>query len=98
MGPDRARGNHQRQETPFLGIEMDAKDDHVLITAIMPKSPAEKAGLKANDLILKFDDRDVEGPTGLATFVRASKPGDQVTFEIRRGEEILKLKVQIGKR
>ncbi len=63
------------KSTPYVGIEMDIKDNHVLITSVMPKSPAEKAGLKANDLVLKFDDKDVNGTDELATFVRSGKPG-----------------------
>jgi serine protease Do len=86
------------KNTPYIGIEMDTKDNHVLITAVTPKSPAEKAGLKANDLVLKFDDKEVDGPNGLATLVRSKKAGDRVVIEVRRGDEVLNLRVEIGKR
>ena len=83
---------------PFLGIQMETKDDRVIIKAVTAGSPAEKAGLKVDDLILKFEDREVDGPTALSKLIQMRKAGDRVTLEIRRGEENLTLKVEIGKR
>jgi len=83
---------------PFLGVTTMLKDDAVVVQEVSPGSPAEKAGLKANDVILKFGDKDVNDPGALTKLVQSRKTGDQVVVEIRRGEETLKLKVEIGKR
>jgi S1-C subfamily serine protease len=68
------------------------------VTAVTAGSPAEKAGLKANDVICKFDDKEITAPAGLTKLIQAKKAGDVVMLEILRGEETLKLKVEIGKR
>lgn len=83
---------------PFLGIQMEAKRDQVIIKPVTPNSPAEKAGLKVEDIVLKFETTEITEPMALSKLIQARKAGDQVLLEIRRGEETLKLKVEIGKR
>jgi serine protease Do len=82
----------------YIGVTTEARDDKVVVTEVAPNSPAEKAGFKVEDIIVKFDDRDVPGPLKLAELVRGHKAGDRVVVEIRRGEENLRLKVEIGRR
>ena len=83
---------------PFIGVTLDPKGDGCVIMTVSPGSPAEKAGLKANDVILKFDSKDVATAAALPKLIQARKAGDQVVLEIRRGEETLALKLEIGKR
>jgi serine protease Do len=83
---------------PFLGVQSKQTPDGCRIEAVTPGSPAEKAGLKAKDIILKFDSKDVTDTAPLRRLVLAKKAGDTVVLEIRRGEETLNLKVEIGKR
>jgi serine protease Do len=84
--------------TPYIGIEMDNKDGRVLVVAVEKGSPADKAGLQANDIVVSFDGKDVSDYAGLAMMVRAKRAGDQVVLEIRRGDETLTLKIRIGQR
>jgi len=49
-------------------------------------SPAAKAGLVADDIILHLNDKDVDGPTPAAQIIRALKPGDKLTVKAKRGE------------
>ncbi len=83
---------------PYLGVQNMQKDDGCHITVVTPGSPAEKAGLKANDIIVKFDGKQVTAAAPLPTLINAKKAGDTIVLEIRRGEETLSLKVEIGKR
>ena len=78
--------------------EADATNDKVgaRIEAVTPGSPADKAGLKAGDIITRFDgtalggvaaeEDDESGPgMKLIDLARALDPGDTVQVEYRRG-------------
>lgn len=56
--------------------------------AIIPGSPADKAGLVENDIILEADGVKISTDTSLSTIVRQKKVGDTITLKIlHRGEE-----------
>jgi carboxyl-terminal processing protease len=46
-----------------IGAEVQLKDNHVIIVAPLDGTPAQKAGLKPGDIILKVDGVDVTGQT-----------------------------------
>lgn len=58
------------------------------ISQVLSGSAAEKAGLKAGDLVLKIDGVSVTTPTRLADAIAEKKPGDAVTVVyLRNGKE-----------
>jgi serine protease Do len=83
---------------PFLGVQTDFQREACVILAVTPGSPAEKAGLKANDVIRKFDDREITTPAALTEAIQMKKIGAQIVLEIVRGEETLSLTVELGQR
>jgi serine protease Do len=54
------------------------------ITQITPGGPAEKAGLKVNDVILEFGGEQVQNQQQLGRLVRESAPGRQVKVDVWR--------------
>ncbi|MFH1426958.1 MAG: trypsin-like peptidase domain-containing protein [Patescibacteria group bacterium] len=64
--------------------------------AVIPGSPADKAGLKENDMILEIDDKKVDENNPLAITISKHKAGDEVSLKIlRQGEEkIIKVKLE----
>lgn len=60
-----------------------------LITRIVPDGSAEEAGMKENDVIVKFDDQDVNSVSELQEQVGKHRPGykGSVTF-LRNGKEM----------
>jgi serine protease Do len=46
--------------------------------------PADKAGLEASDVILKFDDKTINTSSDLPRIVGSTKPGSKVTLQIWR--------------
>lgn len=72
--------------------------DHGLsLNTVYPDSPAEKAGLKAHDIILKAGDAAIKEPSDLVNAVSAAKESE-LTLVIVRGGKEQTLKVTPAKR
>jgi serine protease Do len=64
--------------------------------AIASGSPAEKAGLKANDIITKVNNDAIDENNPLTRLIRKYNPGDKVTFTILRDGKEQKVDVTLG--
>jgi serine protease Do len=94
----------------YLGIYMDQLDAEkaeffgldetggVIITSVAEDSPAEKAKLKEADIILKIDDKKIDGPLTLRNYIVFIKPGKTVKLLVYRDGKKMKIKVKIGSR
>jgi len=67
-----------------------------LVTEIQKGSPAEKAGLKEGDVILKIGRYDVRSSDELVSIIRTYKPGDKVKIVVERKGKTLELEVALG--
>jgi len=70
-----------------IGATVQTNDKgQLLIVSPFPGSPAEKAGLKPNDVVLKVDGKDIAGlgTTEAVTLIRGPK-GSSVVLTIQRG-------------
>jgi serine protease Do len=85
-------------QEPFLGVRPDPAATSFKILAVVPNSPAAKAGLQADDVILKVDDREVRNLSDFDAAMRGQQPGNQVTLEFRRGNEQRSATVTLAKR
>lgn len=63
--------------------------------AIVPGSPADRAGIQENDIILEIQEQKLNGVKSLATILSRFAPGDEVTVKVLRQKEekILTLKL-----
>ena len=61
-------------------------------------SPADKAGLKAKDILVGFDGKEIQNLYDFTYALRGKKPGDEVEVKILRGDETLAFKVLLTKR
>lgn len=66
-----------------IGAEVKMKDGHVVIVAPLDGSPAQKAGLRPGEIILKVDQRDTTGLSLIQVVKRISgPPGTRVTLTL----------------
>ncbi len=69
-----------------------------LVSEVISGSPAAKAGVKSGDIILKFDGKDVAGPSQLKNMVGNVKPGSKATLTLFRNGKEMELTTNIGER
>jgi serine protease Do len=82
--------------TPELAKSFGAKDTKgVLLSEVMPDSPAAKSGLKQGDILTEFDGKKVEAPADLQRAVGLSSPGHGAKVKVWRdqGEKTVDIKV-----
>ncbi|HZE99256.1 MAG TPA: PDZ domain-containing protein [Planctomycetota bacterium] len=95
---------------PWLGLQPDdlpdelraqldlADGEGLLVTQVLPGSPAEQAGLKKNDILTRIDGKAVKGEEGLAAFMSGAKVGQDVTLTVLRKSKEQKIQVTIGEK
>ena len=84
-------------EKGTLGIHArQTGEGQVVITMVVPGAAAQKGGLKAGDLVLKFGGKDIGSLKDLQEALGPMNAGDSVTVRIRRGEEEKDIKVKLG--
>jgi len=82
----------------WLGVKADIDAKNCRLGDITPDSPAEEAGLKAGDVIVRFGGKEVGSYDDMVKLLRHKKPGDKVDLEVKRKDETLDLTVTLGKR
>jgi serine protease Do len=70
----------------------------VVVMDVEPGSPAAKAGLKDNNLIMQYDGQTVEGTVQFRRLVRETPAGRTVTLEISRNGATQNVAVDLGDR
>ncbi|HOJ50810.1 MAG TPA: Do family serine endopeptidase [Spirochaetota bacterium] len=74
------------------------KVEGVIVTDVQAGSPAEKAGLKPGDLIVKVNDKNVEDASSLISMISNTPPGGEVNLKIKRNNQEIDVKIIVGKR
>ena len=72
-------------------------DKGVLVTYVIDDSPADEAGIKKGDVILKYEGRSVRYSDELIEYVRKTPPGEKAKIEIDRNGKSKKFEVEIEK-
>src|SRR2546426_792502 len=68
----------------------------VLLTEIVPDSPAAKAGLKANDVVTEFNGQRVEGAAQFRRLIRETPAGRTVQLTVWRDGRSQTISVTLG--
>ena len=67
-----------------------------MVYSVAGDSPAEKAGIRRNDIITKFNGEGVEKYSDLVALVKKCEPGDSISVTVYRAGRTLTLTVIIG--
>ena len=85
--------------TPAVAKSLDltAKTGAV-VRRVTKDAAADKAGMKANDVIVAIGGHAVSGPQDVGAEIRRYAPGDEVDVTVERGGQQVTLKVTLGAR
>ncbi len=75
-----------------------AGEGGVLVTEVMPDSPAEKAGVRPEDIIVEFDGKGIRNRNQLQNAVAAIAPNSTTDLTVFRGGKELRLRATVGLR
>lgn len=68
----------------------------IIVTRFAEKSPAEKNGIKVNDILLTYDDTKIVHPQQFINLIRDDKPGRDVKMSLLRNGKIITQNVTLG--
>jgi membrane-associated protease RseP (regulator of RpoE activity) len=89
-------------DAAYLGVRLTEETEHpeggARVTHVVDDSPAGKAGLKTDDIVVEFDGEIVRGPMALTQRIHAHAPGDSVALKVLRDGRAIEVEVELGQR
>ena len=84
--------NLNKDLAEYFGVK---EDGGVLILKVSADTPAEKAGLKAGDVIVKFNDKNISNSKDVTKILADLKKGDKADIQIIRHKKKKTVKAEI---
>ncbi len=91
---------------PYIGIAVSPISEEsagitgikkgAVVRSVTEGAPADQAGIKVNDVIVKVGDTEITDSNSLVQAIGKTEPGDMMTFYIYRQGEEIQLEVEIG--
>ena len=84
---------------PMIGISLieerisQIKNNVVKVGYVVPNSPAEKGGIKINDILIKVDNKDIKNASEVVDQISKNGINKQVNILLKRRNKFIKLKV-----
>jgi serine protease Do len=81
------------EDVARLGV---ADSQGALVRSVLPGGPADRAGLRSDDVIVAFESEQVTGPEKLRWLASLAGVGKLVTLRIARGKRVISSQVTLG--
>lgn len=72
------------------------KPQGALVSKVLPKSPAEAAGLQIGDIVTEYNGQEIESSSSLPPMVGMTKIGDAATLKLLRQGSVKEIQIKIG--
>ena len=79
---------------PILGMSLEQNGDIVFVNKVLPKTLAEKAGVKVGDVVLRINGSKPSSATNAVELMAKTGFGDTCEIVIKRGSEDVTLALQ----
>ncbi len=112
MGNSTGRGDYEwrdERERPRIGVTLGSvsaalasqlkinEDDSTLILGVTGGMPADKAGIKTNDVVVQINGSDKASPSDLRRAIRSTPAGGELKLRIIRAGEPTEVTVVVDK-
>jgi len=87
----------QQVTKEIADVEKLKNTEGALVASVGEESPAKKAGLRAGDIILKFDGKKIDTMRALPKLVSNTEVGKTVELEIWRNKKLITKKLTLGR-
>ena len=78
-------------------VEKLKEPSGALVASVSEKSPADKSGLKAGDIILELDGKKINSTRELVKVVASTKVGKSVIIKVWRNKRLISKKLTLGR-
>lgn len=82
----------------WVGLEIEETDDGLVVSRVYAKSPAEKAGVKKGDLLVRVSEKRVMTTKTFGETISSLKPGDTMKVRVVRDGKDLDLTITLAKK
>jgi len=83
---------------PWLGVFLgDSVDGGASVLAVVPGGPAERAGLRAEDVLVAVGETPVAGRQELVAALEGARPGERIMLTLLRDGRRVSLPVRLGR-
>jgi carboxyl-terminal processing protease len=86
-GDDDTKKKSTEGERGFLGIQFQSEDGEPKVSGFADNSPAEKAGLKEGDVVVKIQDKAIKDVSEVMDAMAKTKPGDKLSVTVKRDDK-----------
>jgi S1-C subfamily serine protease len=93
---DDTKKKSTEEERGFLGIQFQGMEGEPKISGFADNSPAEKAGLKEGDVIVKIRDKAIKEFSDIQDVMQKTKPGDKLSVTVKRDDKEKTFTVTLG--
>jgi putative serine protease PepD len=87
-----------KAEHAYLGVSLSSSASNALVAEVRSGTPAERAGLKAGDVITALDGKSVASTGELESAIGAHKPGDSVSLTYTRNGKSHTVQLKLASR
>ncbi|MEY3201897.1 MAG: hypothetical protein RIR70_1447 [Pseudomonadota bacterium] len=92
-------GVEMQELTPELVAAFNLPDTQgALVAGVIRNGPADRAGMRPGDIIVAVADRKVSTQRDVIENIARQKPGTGSRLKIRRGNDVIELDIEVGKR
>lgn len=84
-------------DKPWLGFTGADIPDGVQVNYLFPGDPAERAGIKINDVVKQWDEFPIKDTNDLKKLISQARAGETVTLIIKRGGKEFKIELHVGR-
>ena len=96
--PQALAASVEAEKQPFIGITIETLDDGgVVVRSVLEDGPSD-GHLQVDDIITHIDGNEMTSVSDVVEAVKASEPGDVLSFDVIRGDASISVEVVVGER